>query len=173
MSKNELPVPVLAAGLAVAFIFVSAMVLLTRHPRWIQRKLRIGALLLSLTAVASCGDETITCYDPIQPQPNRFEVEQSYGGAISIDLNQTQTLSGTIHEREGEVFSYRLEDESGVEMARENITALDGAFDEDVEEFEIALPGTLAAGSYTLEMFTADLDAQSEYANSTFTLEVQ
>lgn len=171
MSKNQLPIPVLAIGLAAAFLIVSAMVLLTRHPKWIQRKLRVGALLLSLTAVASCGEETITCYDPAMP--NYFELEQSYGGTIAIDLNETQTLSGAIHDREGEAFSYLLSSDSGEEMAREDIAALDGAFDENVEEFEITLPTSLTAGSYTLDLYASAADAQPEYASSTFTLEVQ
>jgi hypothetical protein len=168
--KRELLTPLIVAGLAVAFVIVSAMVLLTRNPRWIQRKLRIGALLLGLTAVVSCGDETISCYDPVMP--NYFQLGENYGGIVNVDLSESQTLSGTIHERQGEVFSYRLENAAEEEVARENIAALDGAFDESSEEFEITLPGTLVAGSYHLELFGADADAQPEYANTEFTLEV-
>jgi hypothetical protein len=175
MNKNELPVPILAVGLAAAFVFVSAMVLLTRQPKWIQRKLRIGALLLGLTAVAGCESAQPTCYEVVAV--TGFELEKQFeGSTVTVDRKKTQTVTGVLRSRTSSAYSYRLKEKplhgtGGEEFARADITALDRAFDEDVEEFSIALPKMLSPGKYTLELFDQAADKQS-YASATFTLEI-
>ncbi len=52
---------------AVAFAGVSFLVWITRrHPYWVKKKLSIGALLLSLTAVTTGGCTSVhACYAPV------------------------------------------------------------------------------------------------------------
>ena len=172
MNKRDLLVPFVVAGVAIAFVAVCALVIVTRnHPKWVQRKLKVGALLLSLTAVASCGDETVTCY--VQPPSNVLEVEdQSAGETIPVDLATDDNLDATVAWRDGESFSYRITAPDGTELARGDLDAADGAFDENDEEFVIPLPTSMVAGSNTLEMFDVAADQQPNDTSWQWALEV-
>ena len=97
MDKRELFTPLVIAGLAVAFIVVSALVYLSRgDPGLVRRKLRLGGMLLALTgAVNGCGGLTASCYD--MAAPNEFSLS---------DINQDgevtesgQQFGLTIHQR--------------------------------------------------------------------------
>jgi len=95
--KKEILVPLAVVVLSIAFVGISAMVVLSRgHPWCIKKKLRIGAVLLTLTGAATtgCGGHQISCYDPIV---NELSVEnQHYGGEITVDLSVGHTLSGKV-----------------------------------------------------------------------------
>jgi hypothetical protein len=64
MMKREIYMPILLIFLFIAFLMASGMVLFIKaKPGWIKAKLKIGALILSLTAVASCGSPQVSCYE--------------------------------------------------------------------------------------------------------------
>jgi len=181
--KRDLLTPFVLAALGLTFLFVCAMVVLSRsHPAWVQRKLRIGAVLLGLTAVttgSACG--TTTCYAPIVPDAPVVDPTNVYvlegevvGSTLSIDLTVTDTLLVEVSYRVGDAFSYRLEERAlqPIEIERNDLEPVDGTFDEPVEEFEIVLPTTLATGTYYLRLFSTTAAMQPYTAGPPFELEI-
>jgi hypothetical protein len=167
MLKRHVAIPVAIAFVAAAFIIVSSLVFFSRgRSSLIRRKLRIGAALIYLTGLVSCdlfgGDGLPTCYVPLPP-PNEFHIVEpspSKNG-IDVDLAMSNILRGVIERREGVDFSFRIEDDSAHERQRDDIAALDGAFDEYMENFEVSLREDLATGSYRIYFFDATAADQS------------
>jgi hypothetical protein len=156
--------PLYAAILITAFAVISLLVIVSRgHPWFIARKLRLGALLLTLTS-ASIGcrnpfGPTITCYDPIPP--NRFVVDQADVSTNTIALHRSlgDTLSGRIEDRIGTKFSYAVVDSQNGFLSRQNISAFDGAFDASVESFKIAIDKMVKPGTYQLRFYNQQADS--------------
>jgi hypothetical protein len=66
--KKEFLIPLIVIILTLIFVIVSAMVFLTKgSPYWISKKLKIGALLIGLTAISLSCEKGKTCYTQ-QPQ---------------------------------------------------------------------------------------------------------
>jgi hypothetical protein len=145
--------------LFIAFGIVSLLVIMTkRHPFFVGKKLRIGALILSISGVA-VGCSTITCYAPVQT--NNFYVDQTIAGSDSILIHKSvsDTITGTISERRGNTFSYALFDSSGNIVLKNNIQPIDGSFDEDIEEFKIGFGSSILPGKYNLNFYTVPKDS--------------
>jgi hypothetical protein len=167
MLKRHVVIPVVIIFVAAAFVIASILVYFSRgRSSLIRKKLRIGAVLIYLTGLVSCdlidGDTPPTCYVPLPP-PNEFRITEpgpSKDG-IDIDLAQSNLLRGVIARREGTDFSYRIEDESASERQRDDIAALDGAFDEYTEDFEVTVRDDLATGLYLIHFFDAAAAEQS------------
>ncbi len=155
MDKRELLTPLIFVGLAVAFAVVSALVYLSRgNPGLVRRKLRLGAALLTLTAAANGCGGTSMCYDVAMS--NEFSLTDiGADGAVHLSLPDSNRVAGTIYQRQGDRFSFRLEDEKDAEVQRADIVAQDGAFDESSEEFSLAVRQDLAPGTYRLTFYTA------------------
>ncbi len=156
--KRHVFVPVLIAFVAAAFIAVSILVYFTRgRPSLVRKKLKIGATLIYLTGLVSCdliGGGTHTCYVPLPP-PNVFHIVEPNltRDRIDIDLSSSNIIRGIIERREGDEFSYRVLDGSSEELQCDDITALDGVFDEYTEDFEVAIRKDLETGSYFIQFF--------------------
>ena len=163
MDKKELFTPLVIAGLAVAFIVVSALVYLSRgDPGLVRRKLRLGGMLLALTgAVNGCGGLTASCYD--MAAPNEFSLSDiNQDGAVTVDLPADNQVAGVIYQRQGDTFSFRLQDGKEAEVQSADIVALDGAFDENSEEFILAIRPDLDSGTYLLSFYDSHKDKQSQ-----------
>lgn len=160
MDKRELLTPLVFVGLALAFAVVSALVYLSRgNPGMVRRKLRLGAALLTLTAAANgCG--TAMCYDVAMS--NEFSLSDiKPDGAVHVSLPDSNQISGTIYQRQGDRFSFQLVDAKEAEVQRADIVAQDGAFDENMEEFMLAIRQDLAAGTYRLRFYVAAKEDQA------------
>jgi hypothetical protein len=157
--------PAAVFAVAAAFGIVSALVVLSRrHPWLVQKKLRLGALLLTLSSASvGCRPGVVSCY--VAPAPNVFTIDQAdpETGVIAIAAEQTDTLSGVLSQRAGERFSYALVADSGEIAAHGDIAARDGAFDESEEEFSIILDAQLPAGQYELRLYNDAFDAIQDY----------
>jgi hypothetical protein len=63
MVKREIYIPVLLFFLFITFLLAGAMVYISKaRPGWIKTKIKIGAIILSLTTAVSCGSPEVTCY---------------------------------------------------------------------------------------------------------------
>lgn len=154
--KKELSLGMAVLGLGALFVLLSLLVFLNPRSRYlVTRKLRVGGLLLSLTAVSQ-SVACITCYAPIDDYYNTDIItlnEQHSGTTIQVDPRVTPALAGQIAERRSEKFACRL---TNLEMAQAmEIGALDGAYDEYTEEFTLPLDPNLPAGRYRLDFFPA------------------
>lgn len=167
MPKKELLIPLFFVALSLAFVVVCALVVISgSHPYFIKKKLRLGALLLSLSSAAACGggpgDDVIMCYDPAPPADEmnldlRDEVHQGFD--VTMDLEQDNELHGAINNRSGEAYSFLLVNEADVVVQQEDIGALDGVYDDYDEDFVITIREDLPAGHYTLSLFAMDVEA--------------
>ncbi len=165
MIQKESLSPIYLAGLVVAFGVISFLVYLTRgNPALVKKKLKLGGIIIAMTGVISgCGHEEAMCYVP-SPASNEFSLSHQHFGdnGLAIDLTQSSTLSGGIDFRSGNEFSYRLTSEVEVEKQRGDIQALDNAFDEDSEEFEINLQTNLESGLYMLNFYEFSQEDQPD-----------
>ena len=151
-------------GISLGFLFlafgtVSLLVILTkRHPYFVGKKLRIGALILSISG-ASTGCFTTTCYAPVPT--NNFHVDQAINANDSILIRKSfsDTITGTISERRGNTFSYAIFDSSKNIVQKDNIQPLDGTYDEDIEEFKIGCGPLIHPGKYDLKFYHAPKDS--------------
>ena len=163
MSRKVL-VAAAVAALSLCFVVVSLLVLLSRgRGPLLGAKLRLGALLLSLGAVAvtgSCGDDEVTCYAPAISNHVVVEDPEQEVDGVPIDLSLGNVIRCRIESRSGDAFSWRIADDSLVEIDRGDIEPLDGAWDESTEQFEIVIDPSLSTGAYWLWLYETDATHQ-------------
>ncbi len=99
MNKKEIIVSILVVGLTVLFAAVTLAVFLTKgkSKKWIAHKMKLGGLLLTLTAV-SCngGGEEAMCYSTVAT--NSFSMHSNSENGIEINLDTNNILKGSIYE---------------------------------------------------------------------------
>ncbi|HEX2959387.1 MAG TPA: hypothetical protein VHO70_21310 [Chitinispirillaceae bacterium] len=129
-------------GLISFLVFIS-----NRHPYFVEKKLHLGALILSLSG-AAIGCKTISCYIPVQP--NIITIDKSTFSSDTIVINNTETdsITGNIGERSGNTFSYAVLDSSGRIITKSNILPADGTFDESTEDFSFKFNASFTPGNY-------------------------
>jgi hypothetical protein len=145
--------------LFTAFGVVSLLVILTkRHPYFVSKKLRLGAIILSLSG-ASVGCFPATCYVPAPS--NLFNVDQTISQTDSIVVSRaaSDTITGQIRNRNGNTFSYAIVNSTDSIVLEDNILPVDGTFDEDVEEFKIGFGPAIPTGKYDLKFYTVSKDS--------------
>lgn len=165
MSKKELIVPILAATVSLLFTITCLAVFFTKgkSKKWIARKMKIGGLLLSLTVVscnkgADGGDPIPICYDVIAY--NTMVVQTNDLNQLEINLDTGNIITGNIFAVLGDDFSFSLNDDNETKLQSGPLSALDGAFDENEEEFEIILNQNLNSGDYLLNLYDVSVDDQ-------------
>ena len=163
MTKKELLTPILFAGIGLAFVFISLMVWFSngKSAKWVARKMKVGALLLSLNATVSCEQFVTTCYDMPAP-PNTMQIIESDGYMIEIQPDTGNVLNGYIYQRVGTDFSFAVIAENDVFAQKGTILAADGQFDYYQENFKIELDTSLIPGNFTLHLYDVKLQNQSD-----------
>lgn len=149
----------------VGFVVISGMVILTRrHPYFVKKKLQLGALLISLSAMPFACNR-VACYAPAPT--NVFDVEQADDQTQEIRLSRavSDTVSGTIIRRGGEAFSYAILDSNEAVRQSDNIAAADGTFDEADEAFKIGVDPQLPTGLYDLRFYVGRKDSITDMNN--------
>lgn len=167
MLKKELLLPLAFVALCLAFVCVCALVVVSRnHPFFIRKKLRLGALLLSLSSAAACsgcsGGNTIMCYEPAPPADDMrldLQEEEHQDSVITMDLAEDNELLGVINNCTANAYSFLVFDTSDVVVQQEDIIALDGVYDSYSEEFTVTIREDLPAGYYTLSLFAVNAEA--------------
>ena len=99
--KREWLGPVVVVVLGVAFAAVRALVWLSRgNPRLVQRKLRLGGLLLGWTgAVTGAGCENASCYETTgnyTPTPTVELTGDDGTGTVTLAAGSQLTLADTV-----------------------------------------------------------------------------
>jgi hypothetical protein len=168
MENNKYLAPVLIVGLSFLFIIVSLGVYLSKGKSefWISRKMRIGALLLTITAIGSQSCSTFpgtaSCYDPVIHNSFTLDSLDWQTNKLVIDLNESNQVTGEIESRKGEVFHYEIQDTvSGNVVLNGNLVATDGLFDSSREAFYFNIPNDFEVNTYGLV-----LSNEGEYGNS-------
>jgi len=165
--------PIAVAALFAAFGVISFLVVVTRrHPFFVHRKLRLGALLFSMTGV-TLGCRTTTCYEPAitcyeTAVQNRIVVDQAdqSNTAIVLDVAESDSLSGYIDAQQiRQAYSFALLDSSDSVMTQGGLRPLDGAFNEGYETFSLRLLDVPPAGLYDLRFYDAAMDLVRDLAS--------
>ena len=165
MDKKDITLPFIVFGLSIAFFVVTLGVYLTRgkSPYWISKKIAVGALLLSFTSLAnnSCGH--VDCYAP-PPPSNQFELDSGNTSTISVNLKESNTLTGTLLYRSGTDFTFNVTDtlkEKTYQTGK--IKAKDGKYDEYTEDILIELDTSLKSNTYFLYLYPTGGQNLSSY----------
>jgi hypothetical protein len=163
MDKKEFYTPVLIVGLSLAFVLVSLMVWFSKgkSARWVARKMKIGGLLLTLSASA-CNPSSsfVTCYDMPAP-PNSIWMNGISENGLEIMLDTSNLVTGIINNRQGETFSFAIQSSDDQVVQSDSLIPLDGKFDNSTENFKIEIDTNITAGNYLLNLYDVELDQQS------------
>jgi len=169
MEIKKITLPIALAALSLVFIVTCVAVYLHKgeSAKWVARKMKVGGIMLSLTAILSACDPTqitdepeITCY--MVAAYNLIVVETDSTNTITLNLPDKQTIDGEIMSRESNKFCFTVLDSTEKVVQKENISALDGKFDESQESFRIKIDKELAPGNYGLWFYGTDKDSLSE-----------
>lgn len=149
--------------LFTAFGIISLLVVITkRHPYFVNKKLRIGALIISLTGISTGYPGFSCCYAPInRPMGDVLIVDQvdKQTGKIVVKKSISDSITGEIVDRQGNEFSYVIADSTDQIVFKENLAPADGAFDENTEEFTIRFGNTILPGNYNLKFYAVQKDS--------------
>lgn len=152
-------IPFLAVLLGMAFAIVSLIVFFSngKSKKWIARKIKIGGLLLSLTA-ASCnpGGGEVTCYEVAEI--NSMWINPSSQNGIEVKLDTGNVLNGLISTIEGEDFSFQVADSAGNKFQQGTIRI--DSINSYSSNFRIELDKNLKQGKYQLKLYTAGAKSQ-------------
>lgn len=165
MNKKEIIVPLLVIGLTFLFAGICVVVFLSngKSKKWIARKMKIGGLLLSLTAV-SCnggsGGGVETCY--VQAMINDFELDAYIGQAVEVNLDSSNVITGKIYEINGDKFSFSVFDKNESELQTGNILITDGNIDNNIENIHFKLNKELKPGNYYLKLYDVPIEVQKD-----------
>ncbi|NJO88518.1 MAG: hypothetical protein HC831_05795 [Chloroflexia bacterium] len=139
MDKKGLIAPVSIIVLGFAFAMVCLGVFLTKgkSAKWINRKMKIGALLLTIS-VWSCNsskDEDngiVTCY--VAYIENNVVLDAYTGDVLKIRLDTANVLNGYIYGVTESDFSFVIIDEHEVKVQQGILNPTDGHFDNTTED---------------------------------------
>ena len=109
------------------------------------------------TDTDSDTDTEISCYEAVEENTMQVSVALNDQGQIELHLQEDNTLEGTVWERQGVDFSFRITDATDATAQEGAIDAEDGAYDESTEEFVIEVDTGLPSGEYVLRLYATTL----------------
>jgi len=159
MNKKEIITPFLIAALSVLFATICFMLFLSggNSKRWIGHKIKIGAILLSLSAISSCRG-FVSCYEPVEPK--LININGSDGYSIDLDLDSDSILKGNLYLPEITAFSFAISDLEEQKKQADLLIPDDGNFRGPDESFSFKIDKTLENGRYIWNIFECDVNAQ-------------
>ena len=159
MIKKEIITPFLVIGLGLAFTIVTFAVFLSngKSKKWVTRKMKIGGILLTLTA-ASCngGGGEVNCYDVAEINSMYLTNNSVYGIELKLDTNNI--LKGVISTVHGKDFSFLVSDSTGKKFQK-GLIILDTASNY-TKGIKIELDKSLKAGKYKIKLYDAAISSQ-------------
>jgi hypothetical protein len=173
MNKKELITPFLVAALSLLFVAICFMVFISggKSKKWVSRKIKIGGILLSLSAISS-GTGCISCYDAPSPDYINFIGSDNY--SVNIDLDTGNVLSGTIRYPDSKIFSFSISDTTAQQKQTGSLIPIDGAFGSPSETFRLEIDNNLQEGNYQLSIYSCVAEEQNtKHPLQNFTLSVK
>jgi len=160
MSKKETIIPLAFVALSLFFIAVSAMVYLSggKSKKWVARKMRIGGILLTMTAFSCNSSQQVKCYDTAPL--NYMSLKSSAEKGIEINIDTNNVLIGSISGRHGTDFSFCLTDKAGKSIQKDFVLPVDSAFNSDYEDFKLAIDKKISEGKYQLKLYASSPKGQ-------------
>lgn len=163
MTKKELIIPVLLIFGSILFAAICVMVFATKgeSKKWIARKMKVGALLLTLNAAmpGSAQEIEVSCYDIAESdllilKGNKTELVFEQGEKLMVEAFIDYRISTE--------YTYWINDEKNKVLKQGQINALDGSFDKWKEEIKVEIENSFAAGTYFFSFFNVPIAEQKE-----------
>jgi len=160
--ERKIVAGILMCGVVAVFIVVSVLVILTgRNPIFVKKKLAVGALLLSLSAIMSgckgTGPFGATCY--VQALEERVTIDGIRNGQIVLDRKTADTLHCLITERISCNYSVMILDSVNTVVKKETIFSDTASNLGDTIKFSIVCEKTITQGTYSLRLFNQVADS--------------
>ncbi|MFH2096033.1 MAG: hypothetical protein ABIJ16_10040 [Bacteroidota bacterium] len=173
MDNNRTLSFVIIALLFVLFGAISLLLVFRSESRWLTaKKFRIGALILSFTAIISTQSAAQRCYVPVKNPGNNFSFEKKFEkttGQLVIDMKYDTHLKGKITERTDTSYSFTIRDMSDSLIMEGTVLPDDGEFNSSEEEFYINVFNVFQ-GKYRLQLYSGSVNKKEE---NIFLLEVK
>lgn len=154
--------------LAVGFVVACLWLWLRngRSPLMTRVKMKLGALLLTITGIAACngGGGQVMCYETAPLNMVRVN-ETNDRGSVEFLEGDTFKVTGTILGAQDKAYSYALVDASGNTVVQDVLMKRDSAGMYDNPDFTILFDVTTPSGTYTLEFFRSEIPADSVSLN--------
>lgn len=160
MDKKDFYGPFVIVALSIAFAAVSLAVFLSKgkSPKWIARKMKIGALLLTFTSAACNNGGQVSCYDTVAPNTIWLEAQGQKG--IELNIDSSSVLTGSISSVQGKDFSFALVNNQNKKVQTGQLIPTDGNFDAFDEKFKLEIDKNTFTGLYLLKIYSATVAAQ-------------
>ena len=129
MNKKEILVPIMVVGLTILFASICVAVFLSngKSKKWVARKMKIGGLLLTLTAASCNGGGEVMCYEMVAT--NNIWMENQGEKGIEIMLDTGNVLTGHLNGAQDSIYSFKVTNESNQVLQKGELIAKDGKFD--------------------------------------------
>ena len=166
MDFKKLTTPVVAAILFSAFALACFIVWFSngKSRKLLNRKMKLGAAIIAVTAVSTGCPPMVTCYD--MPPQNDFRLDGmtwDTAGYYKLEIPEDSILRGMILSPTFDDYLVKLSKSDTIEIQTTKLKPTDGAFDQASENFEFRLAPHIAPGLYTLRFWSAQADtAQNE-----------
>jgi hypothetical protein len=177
MFKKYMIIPLVLVFLGAAFAVISFLVYISRGKYvFIRQKLKIGALILTLTAFSySCQsnqDDIVLCYKAAVSTPQiTFFNEINQNQEIIVDPLVNRSITGTIQEdsQNSPAYSFRIVDGKGNVLQKGELATTKAPANESGKfSFELLIDQDIPLGSYTLRLYNMDLKTQDKYPGNFF-----
>lgn len=138
--RKFLTVPVLVAGLGIVFLALSLLLLITKgNVRVLGAKLRVGALIIALQAIAVQGAWTAgSCYERPEPPPTVSIPESALDSdGIHLNLKESTEIRVTLHRSAYRYFRFQIAHRSFLKwqtVQSGKVVAIDGSENSSREE---------------------------------------
>ena len=120
--------------------------------------MKTGALLLTFTSVACNNSNQVTCYETVAT--NSIWLDGQTQNGIVLDLDTSQSITGSINAVQGADFSFSLFNGSDKKVQTGQLLPVDGKFDAFNEKFKIEIDKNTLPGVYHLKVYSSTVAAQ-------------
>ncbi len=151
MDKKNILTYFTIAGLSIVFVIVSVLLFVNRgkNAKLLKKKLKLGAMIISLTAVVSASYVSC-CYAPPTQQIN-MERTYFHTNAFFIDRSFTEEIYGTQEYLSG-YHEYSISNDEVPAYQSGYLEPVDGSLDSDYEEVVLEIKDILPNGDYFLDI---------------------
>lgn len=149
--------------LFIALVVITAIVFLQkgRSPKWISRKMKLGAAILTITGITTGCPPQVTCYVTVPNNFFQFDSVNYDENAIVADLPKDTVLTGRVVSPDFEAYSFEITTTDSAVVQTGNVIPEDGKLDSDDEKIKIIIDSKLNEGDYYLNIFTAETDFEN------------
>ena len=156
MDKNKIIATVIVAGLAIAFAWICIAIFFRGNSaKLVSRKLKIGALLLTLTAgVQTHSFAQKTCYKrAVVEDEISFDVRFEKGDEIKIDLDKGDTVKGSVLMSTDSAYVCVIKKNNGDTISTLDLIPADGKFNGSGSESFTMNLSFVKSGKYDLIIY--------------------